>query len=157
MQIRRAVEQEAAELSELAFDAKRLWAYADAQMERWRPDLSVTAAMLAAHQAFVMEHEGRIAGFYLLTQAVIACSLEHLWVRPEFNRRGIGGLLLAHAQALAAGNGIVEIHIDSDPNAEAFYLRAGAQRVDIIAAPIGGDPQRIRPQLVLRLKPRTST
>jgi hypothetical protein len=41
------------------------------------------------------------------------------------------------------------VFIDADPHAEAFYRACGALRIGGVAAPIDGQPQRVRPQLVL--------
>ncbi|MEP7157371.1 MAG: GNAT family N-acetyltransferase [Betaproteobacteria bacterium] len=149
--IRRALESNAPALTAIAFNSKRLWGYADAQMETWRADLRIDAAMIAEHTAYLLEHEGVIAGFYLLVRSDACWSLDHLWVLPEMGRRGYGSALLAHASATARDAGASAIHIDADPNAEAFYLHCGAQRVGVVAAPITGDPGRMRLQLILPL------
>jgi hypothetical protein len=47
--------------------------------------------------------------------------------------------------------GIGELHIDADPHAEAFYRSHGALRVGQLDAPIANQPQRVRPQLLLRV------
>lgn len=46
-----------------------------------------------------------------------------------------------------SSRGAVEITVDSDPNAEAFYLACGASRRGKVPAPIAGEPHRVRPQL----------
>jgi molybdenum cofactor cytidylyltransferase len=61
--------------------------------------------------------------------------------------RGIGRALLAHALATAARGGAAEVIVDADPNAESFYLECGAIRRGEVAAPIAGQPNRVRPQL----------
>lgn len=149
--IRVARPSDAETLTRLAFDAKRHWGYADSQMETWRPDLRITAAMLANHPASLIEHEGRVAGFYLIEQNGATASLEHLWVHPECIGRGFGRALLDHACAKALALGAGMLHIDADPNAEAFYRHCGAIRVAAVPAPIDGDTERIRPQLTLDL------
>jgi len=63
--------------------------------------------------------------------------------------RRVGSALLAHALQLARAGGARELHIDADPHAEAFYVSHGAVRVAQVGAPIEGQPQRVRPQLVL--------
>ena len=75
--------------------------------------------------------------------------LEHLWVHPDWLRRGIGRALLARAMEAAAEKGEAALLIDADPHAEAFYLAAGAQRVGAVAAPIAGQPDRVLPRLLL--------
>ncbi len=92
-----------------------------------------------------------MVGFYLLIPGANAWALEHLWVAPKFARRGIGRALLAHAVSAARHAGATAFVIDADPNAERFYVACGAVREGAVAAPIEGDPARIRPQLLLRL------
>ncbi len=149
MRIRRAHENEAALLSSLAVAAKRHWNYSNDQIEAWRPDLEISAATVASHPTYVAEHQGDIAGFYSLTATGDDWELDHLWVRPEFNRMGFGRALLEHAVLMAGEGGATTIAIDADPNAELFYSACGAQRVGTVAAPIAGEPARIRPQLRL--------
>ncbi|MGH6612363.1 MAG: GNAT family N-acetyltransferase, partial [Burkholderiaceae bacterium] len=72
-----------------------------------------------------------------------------LWVLPRYARQGFGRVMLDHARQLASMNGARSIAIDADPNAEPFYLACGARRQGEVAAPIDGQPHRIRPQLVL--------
>ena len=69
-------------------------------------------------------------------------------------RHGIGRALLAHAVNTARFAGASSIIIDADPNAEPFYVACGAVRRGIVAAPVVGDPARVRPQLSLRVAPQ---
>ncbi len=152
LQIRRARESEAAQLSALAIAAKRRWNYSDLQIEMWRAELEISAFAVAMRPTFVAEVDGRIVGFYSLMAAPGEWELDNLWVLPDFNRQGIGRTLLEHAKIVAADGGAVDIAIDADPNAESFYLACGAQRVAVVAAPIRGDPDRVRPQLNLPVR-----
>ena len=149
MKTRRAAESEAAALSAIAMEAKAHWSYPAAQLEAWRKDLTITPAAIAAMPVYIAELDGRLAGFYCVETGGPAWTLEHFWVRPEFMVRGVGRALLSHAAGLAAQSGVTSIAIDADPNAEAFYLANGARRVGEVAAPIDGEPHRVRPQLLL--------
>src|SRR2546423_1211972 len=91
-----------------------------------------------------------LAGFYSLLPSEKSWQLDHLWVSPQFMRQGVGGGLLRHALQTAARAGAVEVTIDADPHSEPFYLKNGAIRCAEIAAPIAGEPTRVRPQLVLQ-------
>jgi GNAT superfamily N-acetyltransferase len=93
--------------------------------------------------------DGRIAGFYSLAPGSPEWELDNLWVRPLHARRGIGRAMMSHALERAHEGGATGLLVDSDPNAEPFYLRAGAKRVGEIPAPIDGHPKRVRPQLRL--------
>ena len=78
-------------------------------------------------------------------------TLDNLWVLPSFMNRRIGRFLLAHALKVAARSGALEVTVDADPNAESFYIACGARRRGEIAAPIPGQPDRVRPQLSFKI------
>lgn len=85
--------------------------------------------------------------------SVLACESKAHWGYTDAELatwRGVGRMLLAHLEAAAAASGATTIEIDADPNAEAFYLHLGAQRVGKVAAPTARDPQRVRPLLRIR-------
>jgi GNAT superfamily N-acetyltransferase len=147
MHIRKAEPAESDALSAIAYASKAHWGYAPAVLDSWRHDLSVSADSIARHPTFVCEVRGEIAGFYQLMLSEGECGLEHLWVHPSFMGKGIGRSLLAHAVEHAARCGAKHVVIDADPNAERFYLACGAVRCGAVAAPIEGEPGRVRPQL----------
>jgi len=156
MRIRRAVESEAPALSVLALNAKQYWGYAREDIERWQPLLAISADDVASKPTFVAEVEYEVVGFYLLVLMAQTWELEHLWVSPQFARRGIGRALLAHAANTAWLAGASSIVIDADPNAEPFYVACGATRWGIVAAPITSNPARVRPQLSLKVTSRAA-
>ena len=151
MEIRRAREDEAALLSAIARASKAYWPYPAEQIKAWLPDLTISAEQIAAHPSFVAAIEGIVAGFYQLQVGQDAWVLEHLWVLPDRMGKGIGRALLRHATLLAIEGGARRIRIDADPHAEPFYRACGADIVDVKPAPIPGMPERVRPQMILRL------
>ena len=149
MQIRRAFVGDAKELSELVQRAKAHWGYARAQLQAWRPSLEVSAESVCARPTFVAELDGQVIGFYSLIPSPKVWELDNLWILPRFMKKGFGRALLEHASQTAAEGGATSIVVDADPNAEPFYLRCGARRVGAVPAPIAGQSNRVRPQLVL--------
>jgi ribosomal protein S18 acetylase RimI-like enzyme len=147
MNIRPAVESEAAVLSELVMLAKSHWGYSTEALERWRPELAVSPTNVREGLTFVAVVSAEIVGFYSLRPSRAAWELDNLWVLPKFMHQGIGRALLTHALATAARGGASEITVDADPNAESFYLECGAIRRGDVLAPIPGQPKRVRPQL----------
>jgi ribosomal protein S18 acetylase RimI-like enzyme len=127
--------------------AKAHWGYSDEALANWRAELAISTEDLQERPAFVATVEGELAGFYSLRPAPSAWELDNLWVAPEFMHRGIGRSLLSHALATAARGGAMEVTVDADPNAEAFYASGGAVRRGEVPAPIRGQPGRVRPQL----------
>lgn len=138
-EIRPARPEEAGALSALAIRSKAHWGYDDAQMDVFRGELTLTAADLVDRSAAALEVDGQVVGFYTLApHDTCAVELEHLFVEPEALRRGHGRRLLDHAVATAADAGHGRLIVQSDPNAEGFYVRAGARLVKRIPSSIPG-------------------
>jgi GNAT superfamily N-acetyltransferase len=147
--IRRAHAGDAQTLTRIARSAKAHWGYSPQQVQAWRAELEVSMASLQWAPTFVGEISGTVAGFYQLRVDTDPPLLDHLWVEPAHMGLGLGSALVRHALALLAADGISELAIDADPHAEGFYLGLGARRVGEIAAPLAGQPDRVRPQLRL--------
>jgi ribosomal protein S18 acetylase RimI-like enzyme len=147
MDIRPAGESEASILSDLVMRAKSHWGYSAEALERWRPELAVSPTDIREGPTFVAMVGAEIVGFYSLRTSRAEWELDNLWVLPKFMHQGIGRALLAHALVTAARGGAREVTVDADPNAESFYLECGAIRRGDVAAPIPGQPKRVRPQL----------
>jgi ribosomal protein S18 acetylase RimI-like enzyme len=149
MLIRPAKPSEADVLTAIAFAAKQYWGYSPQTMKSWETMLSISPIAIELNPTFVA-FDRDVLGFYMLSHG-IGWELEHLWVSPQFIRRGVGKKLLMHAAEYVRSNGGSTLHIDADPNAESFYRACGAVVVDNVAAPIDQNPQRVRPQLVLNV------
>jgi len=63
--------------------------------------------------------------------------IEDLWLYPRLIGRGIGRRLFEHALLTARELGFESLLIESDPNAEGFYLAMGAMRVGERRSPSG--------------------
>jgi len=138
-------------LSEIARQAKAHWGYGTAELSAWHASLTVSRESLLEWPTVVAELGGAVIGFAQWQLQPPNADLEHLWVLPQAMHRGAGRALLLHAQQHARAAGAQALRIDADPHAEAFYLAHGAHRVGQLSAPIAGEPQRVRPQLVLSL------
>ena len=148
--IRRALPRESELLTRIANASKRHWNYPEAWIQSWQAQLTITADFLAANDVYVLEDEKAVKGFYGLVARDSKIWLEHLWVLPEAMRRGIGRELFNHATEIARRRGAEQIHIESDPNAEGFYLKMGARRSGEVAAMIDGKPRSV-PHLVFQV------
>jgi N-acetylglutamate synthase-like GNAT family acetyltransferase len=160
MQVRSARAADLKAASAVILAAKAHWGYSAAQIEQWRESLLPSEQSLESWPTFVAEIEGQVVGFAQADPTVEPWELVSCWVQPGCMSRGIGSALLKEILAAAAVSGQEKLSIDSDPNAERFYLSRGASRVGQIAAPIYGEPARVRPQLHLPtrrgLTPRSS-
>src|SRR5438874_379801 len=122
---------EADALTDIAIAGKRHWQYPEDLIEKWRPLLTVTPASIAANQTYVARAGEQIIGFAHLATERDGLWLEHLWVSPANIGCGIGRALFRHAQQQGRPFGFATFHIESDPNAAAFYERMGAKKVRV--------------------------
>jgi len=127
--IRRAREDEATALSDLAMRSKAMWGYPPDFVEACREALTVTRQEIRDAPVYVHDGDAGVDGFYGLAGVPPRATLEYLFVEPTATRRGVGTKLLRHAVAVACRLGFREIEVESDPNAEAFYQRGGGVRI----------------------------
>ena len=75
----------------------------------------------------VAERDGVVVGVSAVDPQ--ARELELLFVDPPAIGTGAGGALLRDALEQARAAGLAELTIESDPDAEPFYVAAGAERI----------------------------
>ncbi|TCZ76618.1 GNAT family N-acetyltransferase [Paenibacillus albiflavus] len=129
MNIRKAVIQEADDLTQLAIRSKAYWGYSDEFIESCRAALTITPEFIAAAHVYVVEDEGKIQGFIALEQDGDSSILSDVFIDPSAVRLGYGRVLWQHIMGLAKELGIPKVIIHSDPHAEGFYLSMGAKRI----------------------------
>jgi len=138
MQILRAPPEDAPLLTEIAFASKRHWGYAESWIEEWRGLLTIRPEFVAGHEVWMAVQNPVVVAFYALVQKADDAELLHFWVHPESMRRGIGREMFGHAANKARQLGCKALNIESDPNAEGFYVRMGAHRIGIACAKVAG-------------------
>ncbi|NIR44859.1 MAG: GNAT family N-acetyltransferase [Gemmatimonadetes bacterium] len=144
--VRRARAAEAAELSELALRSKAHWGYDAEFLEACRPELTLTPELIEQQDVYVLENGGRIVGFYSLVPWKSEIELCHFFVDPPAIGRGVGRQLWDDAVERARARGHRRFLIQSDPNAEGFYRKLGAERIGLV--PSQARPGRDLPLLV---------
>lgn len=147
MRIRSASRSDAEELNTIAMQAKAYSGYTADQMEQWRASLSTDPQSIEHWPTFVAEEHGHTIGFTQINPDNEVWELVSLFVHPAYIGQGVGRALLKEAVAVAKKAGQTALHIDSDPNAEPFYLACGAVRIGAEPAPIQSNSARVRPQL----------
>src|SRR5688572_10653804 len=115
--LRTATPADAAVLTELAHAAKRHWGYPEHWVELWCAALTITPDFIRRHPVYLAAAGGTPVGFYALIHGP-GCTLEHLWVLPEWMGQGIGRLLFEHALHTAAALGATQLDLEADPHAE---------------------------------------
>ena len=126
---RSAEPEEADALSALAFRSKAYWGYDAEFLEACRSELTLTAEFIAAGEVHLIEKGKGAIGFYSLVQWNSDVELGHFFVEPGCIRQGLGALLWNDAVERAVALGYGHLIIESDPNAEGFYIKLGAERI----------------------------
>ena len=130
--LRDAAPGEAEELSALALRSKAHWRYSKEFIESCKRELTYRPGQIADEKFdfVVAELDSVVAGFYAL-EAISPkqYELEALFVEPEHIGKGIGRTLMQHAVNTVAAKSGESVLIQGDPNAEKFYLAAGAKPI----------------------------
>ena len=129
LKIRKAQAHEAELLSQLAIESKAYWGYSADFLEACAEELTISAADMALSGFVYMlcESDTEIIGFYAIEcLSKNKAELDALFVKPCYIGKGAGKKLMMHAIDQAKKMGCTTLVIQSDPNAEKFYLAMGA-------------------------------
>lgn len=126
--IRPALPAEAPQISALAPRSKGFWGYDQDFLDACRDDLTIDPSWCDGIRLLVAERDGALLGYVRVTGDPPVGELSALFVDPSAIGTGVGRRLLAEGVGLAGRLGLRELTIDADPQAEGFYLRAGAVR-----------------------------
>ncbi|GAA2069794.1 GNAT family N-acetyltransferase [Actinomadura alba] len=129
--LRAARPDEAEALSGLIMRSKAYWGYDEAFLAGYRDDLRLRRGEVVERRTVVAERNGLVLGVATLEGDPPDGELGLLFVEPDAMGGGVGRLLYRHVLEEAGRLGFTRVTIESDPNAEAFYLAMGAQRQDV--------------------------
>lgn len=135
--IRAAAARDLPVLRDVAYRSKAYWGYDQAFMDTVESSLAPDESELA-EGVYVIEHGGVLTGFYAFKTIDSAYFLHSLFLVPEKIGCGVGKRLWHHAVEFARRTGHAHFMIESDPNAEEFYLHMGARRVGEIMSQVSG-------------------
>lgn len=127
MLIRSAKVQDCHLLSNLAYKSKAYWGYTEDFLQQCKDDLTVTKEYIEKNPVYVMESDNKIVAFYSFT--IHKKKLDTLFIDPDYIGKGLGRMIWDHLLTKAKELGISEFTLDSDPNAEGFYLKMGAKNI----------------------------
>lgn len=149
-EIVRAQPEDAKVLTKIAMAAKRHWGYPENWMMKWQELLTIPSACISANSVYKALKDGRIIGFYVLINSHEQLELKHMWVHPDEIGNGVGKQLMEHVIRQASHAEHENMEIESDPNAEGFFKKMGAQRVGAKIYKLEGS-QRMLPLLYLNI------
>jgi GNAT superfamily N-acetyltransferase len=127
LRLRPAEPGEEGELTELAVRSKGHWGHDAAFLARARTGLTLRPEHLDRWIVRVAERDGEVVGVAAVDPE--AAELELLFVEPAAIGTGVGRALLRDSLEHARAAGLATLTIESDPDAEPFYLAHGAEPV----------------------------
>lgn len=124
MQIRKAQAEDGEQIGQLIYDTVRVvnrQHYSEEQVKTWAPD-PIIYSTYENSMAFVVERDQKIVGFSnLLSNGYIA----RFYVHKDFQRRGVGNLMLETIENQAKELGLTEITTEASITAKPFFLAHG--------------------------------
>jgi GNAT superfamily N-acetyltransferase len=149
--IRLAQTEDTTRLTEIALSAKASWGYSESFMAACEVELTVTPDMLATHKVWVGQIGDIIGGMIALgpRQTGGISQLEHFFVEPHFQKRGIGRSLFETLIAECRAQAVTRLELDADPYAEPIYQRLGFSTIGKVASK--SIPERVLPRMALVL------
>ena len=129
VRLRRALPTEAHAISDLAYRSKAYWGYDQAFLDRVRTQLTIRPERIRDGHVVVAERGGVLLGFYQVGGEPPDGELMDLFIEPDVIGAGLGRRLWEHAVQRARERGYRSLSLESDPNAEPFYLHMGASRI----------------------------
>ena len=151
LRVLRATSKDSSRLSQIAWEAKKHWGYPAAWMEGWKNDLSPDTSYVEDNHLLKVEEHGELLGWGALCfdQENQRWEIGHLWILPKAMGRGLGKLLWETLCMEAKKRCVQELFIYSDPNAQAFYEKMGADFIeDVPSTPEGRTIPLMRYHLV---------
>ena len=138
IEIRQAQDIDSDLLTEISFAAKRHWNYPDNYYDLWKDELTITKDYINQNIVFKALYQDSVIGFYSIieneadffageTFVKKGFWLEHIFIKPEYHKLGIGVLLINHAKQVSLDLGITDLLIFVDPYAKGFYDKIGAE------------------------------
>lgn len=137
MLIRKAKPKDSDTLSNLAYKSKSYWGYSIDFLKRCKDDMTVTVEYIEQYPVYVLEKDSKIIAFYSFD--LKNTKLEALFIDPDYIGKGIGKLLWLDLLGKAKELNIKEFTLDSEPNAEGFYLKMGANKIRYTASTVFPD------------------
>lgn len=137
-------------LTAITKKSKAHWGYSDEQIEIWSEFLTVTKEYIETQSVYKLVVEDRTVGYYsFFHESENTIKLDNLFVLPDFIGKGFGKLLMNDFLIRLEKGNIQKVVLNSEPNAEKFYVKFGFIKVGQIETSI---KDRYLPVMELKLK-----
>ncbi|MEH6891999.1 GNAT family N-acetyltransferase [Bacillus sp. JJ864] len=128
MIVRKALVEEANELSNLALSSKATWNYSEEFILACKEDLIITEQYMKDNYVYILEENQGMIGFFSFQRKEVD-SLDFLYLDPAYKGKGYGRILWESVVQKAVELNIKSFTIDSDSNAKGYYIKMGAKLI----------------------------
>jgi ribosomal protein S18 acetylase RimI-like enzyme len=129
MKIERATINDNEILSDITKKSKAFWGYSEEQILEWNDNLTISKNYIESNYTFKLLNENTVIGYYSYIIEKPGVKLDNLFVLPEYIGKGFGKYLVDDFLTRMRNQKIKKITLDSDPNAEEFYLKIGFKKI----------------------------
>ncbi|PZX94592.1 GNAT family N-acetyltransferase [Flavobacterium aquariorum] len=117
-------------LTEITKKSKSYWGYSEKQILKWNDNLTISAAYIENNCVFELINNNEIIGYYsYLVKEEKNVILDNLFILPEYIGKGFGKYLMTDFLNRMKNGKFEKITLNSDPNAENFYLKIGFKKI----------------------------
>ena len=130
MKIKKASINDHEILTEITKKSKAYWGYSEEQILKWNKNLTISREYIENNSVFTLVNNEKAIGYYsYIVRDEKNVSLDNLFVLPEYIGKGFGKYLMTDFLIRMKDEKFEKITLDSEPNAENFYLKIGFKKV----------------------------
>jgi ribosomal protein S18 acetylase RimI-like enzyme len=117
-------------LTEITKKSKTYWGYSEEQILKWNDNLTISKEYIENNSAYKLVNNGKIIGYYsYIVKEEKNVILDNLFILPEYIGKGFGKYLMSDFLNRMKKEKFEKITLDSEPNAENFYLKIGFKKI----------------------------
>jgi ribosomal protein S18 acetylase RimI-like enzyme len=137
MKIEKAIPNDNDILTELTKKSKAFWGYSEQQILKWNDNLTISKVYIDNNNTFKLSIENKIIGYYsYIIYEENFVKLDNLFLLPSFIGKGFGNILINDFLKRIKQESFEKIVLNSEPNAERFYLKFGFIKIGEIETSI---------------------
>lgn len=130
MEIEKASVNDNEILTEITKKSKAYWGYSEEQILKWNDNLTISKDYIENNSVFKLVASNEIVGYYsYIVKEQKNVLLDNLFVLPEYIGKGFGKYLMSDFLNRMKNEKFEKITLDSEPNAEDFYLKMGFKKI----------------------------
>ncbi|WP_281638030.1 GNAT family N-acetyltransferase [Flavobacterium marginilacus] len=117
-------------LTEITKKSKANWGYSEEQILKWNNNLTISKDYIENNSVYKLVNGNEIIGYYsYIIKEQNNVLLDNLFILPEYIGKGFGKYLMNDFLDRMKNEKFEKISLDSEPNAERFYLKFGFKKI----------------------------